>query len=348
LREHQKTEFLLSERAPAWPFDEAAIRNQHYLAVDGEIVRGGLLIASYPAYLGTGENVTVLNYREPLSEGIIDSKYTWLGLRLLKFVEQNGPYVFSLGMGSENAPFPRLLRGAGWSIRPVPFLFRVLRAGRFLTQLRLLQTSAVRRFASRSAAMTGIGRLGIQILQRRSLADRGHTRGLTFEKQTGWGSWANELWDRFRTNCSFGVRRDQETLAALYNTPHDRSQVFRLYRSGRTAGWIACQVTQMHTDKYFGEMKVATILDGVAIPEAMRALLGMAVHELDAQGTDIIITNQSHTGWIEAFRRLGFLTQRSNYILATNKRLTHAITGQSNGWENIHFTRGDGDGRFHL
>ncbi len=348
LRAHEKTEFLLSERAPAWPSDNDAIRNQHYIAADGEVVRGGLLIAAYPAYVGTGENVTVLNYREPLSEGIIDSKYSWLGLRLLKFVERNGPYIFSLGMGSENAPFPRLLRGAGWSIRPVPFLFRVLRAGRFLRQLRLLQTSAARRCASRAAAITGIGQFGIHVLQRRSLAARSKTREFTFQQQPGWGAWADELWERFRTDCSFGVRRDQPTLAALYNTPHDRSQVFRLDRDGRATGWIACQVTQMQNDKYFGDMKVATILDCVANPEGMRALVAMSVRELDAQGADIIVTNQSHTAWIEAFRASGFLAQRSNYILATNKRLTQAISAQPNGWERIHFTRGDGDGRFHL
>lgn len=348
LKSHGKTEFLLGEYAPEPSVENDVIRNSNYVAVEGEVVRGGLLTASYPAYLGWGEDIAVLNYREPLSEGIIDPKHSLLGLRLLKFVEQQGSYIFALGMGSENAPFTRLLRGAGWSIRPVPFLFRILRAKRFLTELRLLQTSAARRMAARAAAYTGTGKLGISFLQRRSFVQAGKRSEFTFEEQADWGSWADELWEKFRRQCSFGVRRDRKTLSELYRIARDRSQAFLLKKQGRPVGWTACQVTHMRNDKYFGDMTVATVLDAVAEQTAMYPFLSMTVRELYAQGADVIVTNQSHAGWIEAFRAVGFLSQRSNYILATNKHLTQAIGQQPNGWEHIHFTRGDGDGRYHL
>jgi hypothetical protein len=348
LKSQNKAEFLLSEHAPELPAAEDAIRNLNYVAADGEIVRGGLLIASYPAYIGSGKNVTVLNYREPLSEGIIDPKHSLLGLRLLKFVEQQGSFIFALGMGSVNAPFSRLLRGAGWSIRSVPFLFRILRTRKFLTQLRLLQASTVRRIVAQAAALTGTGKLGISVLQRRAFSGSNSTSGFTIERQTNWGTWSDELWEKFRPQCSFAVRRDEKTLSELYRFSLDRSQVFLLKRQERSVAWSACQVTRMQNDKYFGDMTIATVLDAVAERDVMRALLAMTVRELEAQGADAIVTNQSRTDWIEAFRAVGFLSQRSNYILATNKRLTEAISQQLNGWDRIHFTRGDGDGRYHL
>jgi hypothetical protein len=104
----------------------------------------------------------------------------------------------------------------------------------------------------------------------------------------------------------------------------------------------------MQNDKYFADMTVATILDNVAGPDAIAALLRLGVREIAARGADIVVTNQSQATWIEAFQAAGFLTNRSNYVLATNKRLTEAISVQANGWERIHFTRGDGDGRYHL
>lgn len=347
LRAQDKTEFLLDEHAPALPAETAAIRNLFYVAADNEAVRGGLLTASYPAAFATCDYVTVLNYREPLSEGIIDSKYSLLGLRLLKFVEQQGPYIFALGMGSESAPFPRLLRGAGWAIRPVPFLFRVLRAKIFLTELQLLRADPLRRLAARWAAISGTGSLAFSILQRRSWMGPG-TKGFSISRESEWGSWAEELWQEWRPQCSFGVRRDVATLKELYRLSLDRSEVFLLKRGNTPVGWLAYQLTQMKNDKYFGNMSVATILDAIAEPDAMRPLLRLALRELAAQQTDVVVTNQSHSAWIEAFRSAGFLSSRSNYILATNKRLTEAINAQSNGWERIHFTRGDGDGRYHL
>ena len=65
------------------------------------------LLAEFPAQFGNGTQARLLNAREPLSEGIIDSKYSLLALRLLKFMQQQGPYLFALGMGGEDRPFPR-------------------------------------------------------------------------------------------------------------------------------------------------------------------------------------------------------------------------------------------------
>lgn len=348
LRAKNQIEFLLSERAVETEPQTAAIRNFYSLALEDGTVRGGLLLASYPAAFGDGEDTVVLNAREPLSEGLIDSKYSLLALRLLKHMQAQSKYLFALGMGSEEARFTRLLRGAGWTIKPVPFFFRVLRAGRFLRELQLLRRSSTKRLLARIAAVSGTGKLGVSALQWRSVQAAALRRDLRIESAAEWGDWADELWQRFRPHCSFGVRRNATTLRELYRIGQDRSQLFVLKRGGQPVGWITTQNSQMQSHNYFGSMQVATILDGVCEPESMAAAASLATKALGREGADLVVANFSHADWRQALRSAGFLTTRSNYILATNKALTEDAARQPGSLECLHFTRGDGDGRGHL
>jgi hypothetical protein len=342
-----EVEFLLPRQAPEAEAEDALIRNSHFLALEGDVVRGGFMLARFPAILA-GQPVEIINCREPLSEGIVDPKYSLLALRLLKDIQQRGPYMFALGMGSEQARFTRLLKAAGWTIEPVPFLFRVTRVSRFLSELRTLQNSSVRRLLGRIARLSGAGKIGVSALQAKSMGAAFRLRGATIERITEWGSWTDALWEDFRRSCSFCVKRDRATLAELYRIGKDRSQVFLIRRDDKPIGWVAALNSQMNQHKYFGNMQVATILDCIAYPGAMEAALALATRALRADGADLIVTNQSYRPWLKAFRSAGFLSSGSNYFLATSKPLTQAIASQPGGRERMHFTRGDSDGRIHL
>ena len=345
LKAHKLTEFLLGETPPAPDADQGVIQNRFYLALEEEAVRGGFLLAGFPAEFGGGRRVTVLNAREPLSEALIDSKYSLLGLRLLKFMQAQGPYLYALGMGSEDRPFPRLLKGAGWRVAPVPFLFRVVRAGRFLREVQPLRTSAARRALARVAAFSGGGKLGISLLQFRGAGV--NTGQFTAEPIVSWGAWADEVWERCRGDFSFAVSRDLETVRAMYPL-EDRTSAYLIRNGSSAVGWIAVLKTQMRDHKYFGNLQVATLLDGVVEPAARRAAIALVSRALARQGVDLLVTNQSHAGWIEAFKAAGYLTGPSNYILALSKQLTAEIAAEPGGFEKIHFTRGDSDGRLNL
>lgn len=347
LRAGGELEFQLPNRLPADAAPGSAIRNANYLAMEGDVVRGGFLLASFPGSFGTGEETEVINCREPLSEGIIDPKYSLLALRLLKQMQQHGPLMFALGMGSEQARFTRLLKGAGWTIEPVPFFFRVVNVGTFLRESRPLQEGKLK-IAARFAGPTGAGKLGITALQRRGVSAALRARSLTIERISEWGSWADELWDSFRWGCSFAVKRDRATLRELYNLGSDRSIGFVVRRGKYPVGWIAAQNSRFSNHKYFGAMQVATILDCAARPELRAAVLSCACRQLAKDGADLIVSNQSHRAWLEAFRSAGFLNAKSNYILATSKELSARIAQQTDGRLRMHFTRGDGDGRDHL
>ena len=337
------SDFLLPTNPVSTPLDNGSVINwTRFVVVDGEEVRGGVLKMDQPGWLNNQE-VRAINFQSPLSEGIVDPKYSIVGMQIVKFEQKQGEAVFMVGMGSQEKPLPRLLSAAGWSVRPVPFLFRVHRTGRFLKEVRVLHTGPFRSVVARAARLTGVGSLGISMLQRRRVTCHGAVR-----RERSWGSWADEIWDSYRESCCFAVKRDRRTLTSLYPTDDPRLQILVIQRDQKPVGWAVCVNTRFTNHHYFGNLQVGSILDCVAIPDAMALTAVLADHELSSAGADLVVVNQSHAEWVRAFRSSGFLPGPSNYLLAMSKRLTEAVRSAKGGDERVHITRGDGDGRIHL
>ena len=120
---HADSDFLLpaameaSRTAPGDP-----IQWTRYVVLDGDFVRGGLLAMEQPGWLN-GQSTRALNFQSPLSEGIVNHKYSIVAFQMVKFMQKQADAVFMVGMGAIDRPLPKLLLAAGWSVRPVPFLF---------------------------------------------------------------------------------------------------------------------------------------------------------------------------------------------------------------------------------
>jgi hypothetical protein len=127
-----------------------------------------------------------------------------------------------------------------------------------------------------------------------------------------------------------------------------RLSVYRIKNDSTDIAWVAARNTTMRNHKYFGDMQVGTILDCVAPPAAMRAVISLATRELARAGADLIVSNQSNAMLVDAFHQAGFLGLRSNYILALSKPFAKILANYPRGLARLHFTRGDGDGRGHL
>ena len=337
------SDFLLPTNPISTPPDIGSVINwTPFVVVDGEEVRGGVLKMDQPGWLN-GQEVRAINFQSPLSEGIVDPKYSMVAMQLVRFEQKQGEAVFMVGMGSQKKPLPRLLSAAGWSVRPVPFLFRVHRAGRFLQELRVLHTNTFRSVVARAARWTGAGSLGISMLQRRQVTCHGAVR-----REESWGSWADEIWDSYRESCSFAVKRDRRTLTSLYQTDDPRLQILVILRAQKPVGWAVCVNTRFANHHYFGNLQVGSILDCVAIPDAMALTAVLADQELSSAGADLVLVNQCHAEWVKTLRSSGFLAGPSNYLLAMSKRLTEAVRSVQGGDQQVHITRGDGDGRIHL
>jgi hypothetical protein len=171
-------------------------------------------------------------------------------------------------------------------------------------------------------------------------------RSYTMQRVADWGPWADLLWERFRNGCSFGVLRDRQTLAELYPAADPRLMRFFLQRGGQPAGWAVCFNSYMNGHAIFGNLRVATILDCIAEPEHASSLISLTTSALASDGAALIISNQTHRNWLDAFRRCGFMTSKSNYLLAMSPALARDVNSGGSG--RIHVTRGDGDGRIHL
>jgi len=337
------TDFLLPENLPQRPFpSNPTIIWTHYVVVDGPEVRGGVVEMNQPAVLN-GSLERVMNYQSPLSEAILDRRYGLVSLSLIRFMERQGAGAFAVGMGWPSNPFPRALRAAGWSVRPVPFYFRVHRANRVLRELTLFRKTAVSSLLADVARLTGLGALGFKVTQfRRASQERG------IVQVSSWDTWADDLWNTFQVECSLAVSRDRKTLEDLYPSTEPRLLRFLIRRGQKPVGWSIALLTQNGHRKYFGNLRVGSILDCVAESGEMQATVQMTDSALAARGADLVVSNQSHVLWRSAFRRSGFLPGPSNFLLGMSKRLFNQVSLQPSGEDRIHLNRGDGDGRIHL
>jgi len=329
-------DFGLPEAAPP-PRPPALVRTDYFLAVDAEgEVRGGVIVLEHPGWVD-GKIETVLNLQSPLSEGIVDAKYALVAIQLIRFAVKRSRYVYIVGMGSEENPLPRLLKAAGWKVRPVPFYFRMLRPTRCLRQLRPLQRSRLTRAASIAAAVSGTGWLALQILQRTSAA----VPGFRAERISSTGSADDETWARFRERCSFGVLRDASCLPLYCRKDVLR---FQIQHDETTKGWVSLLPAQMHGHHYFGDLKVATLMDVLCVdPADVPAAIALAVQFALSIGCDLIVSNQMHHEIQSSLRTAGFLHYRSNYLFGTSKALTEQIRDEA-----ALVSRQDGDGLVNL
>jgi len=336
------TDFLLPTDATHKRSSSPAIQWQQYVVVDGDQIRGGVLEMNQPGWLN-GRELRAVNFQSPLSEGIADGQNVMVGMQMVKFMQKRSEAVFIVGMGSPNNPLPRLLKAAGWTVNEVPFFFRVHRPRAFFRELRPLHSTRARSFAAKLAAISGVGGVGLSFKQRRKARP-----DVSLTSESSWGNWADRVWENIRSNCTFAVRRDRETLTALYDPTDKRISIFQAKHNGSTVGWAVCQDTQMKDNRYFGNLRVASIIDCVAEPDKMAATATAVDDEMRSRGTDLILVNHSHASWIEAFRSAGFLPGPSNYLVGMSKSLGAALQSIEGGVQRVHITRGDGDGRLHL
>ena len=330
LRGHPDTPFLLPDAAAA-PFSGGPLQRQHWLMADEEgEVRGGCLLQTQPGWAGGGEAV-LCNLQSPLTEGLADRRYVGVALTMLREATRLHPFTYSVGMGSEDKPYPRLLRALAWQLEPVPFFFRVLAGRRFLAHMRPLRTHP--RFGP-AARMGGWVPL---------LPDLAFTALHAWRAQSPAPPAAGTLppgdpWCSIRTRFGFAMDRTAPMLDALY--PPGDSRFVRLSHNGALAILFE---RRFQNHSYFGDMHVATLVDLLAPPGAAGPLLAQAARWASQRGVALLLTNQSDPVTITALQAVGWLSYKSNYLASLSPALRKARAEAP-----IYLTRGDGDGLVNL
>lgn len=333
------TDFLIPKNAMT-PTDRP-VRQRHFLAIEGDEVRGGMLILEHPGVVttnGVRSVQTVTNFQSPLSEGIINPKYAMVSIQFMRWALKQCPYANVVGMGNIENPLPRLLKAAGWTVRPVPFFFNLLRPATCIAELQPLRAKPLLRTAGLIGAYTGLAGLALKFVQR--------TRGVSISGYRSTpaappGAIDDAIWEDVQQRISFGVVRDSETLPG-YLAPE--IQRYHVYRGANICGWFSLVIAQNKNHSYFGNLKVATLVDIVAANADDSAVVArLAVVAARTAGSDIVVSNQLSNESQHALRAAGFIPYRSNYLFASSKALSEAMQ-DATGF----VSRQDGDGLVNL
>jgi len=227
----------------------------------------------------------------------------------------------------------------------VPFFFRVVNPSRFLRNMETLRSSASRRFLMDLAAFTGVGWAGSKLFlgYRALVAPR--SRGAECREVAGFeddfGS-VQSLWEQARQTCSFTAVRDAEALRILYSPEQTHLTRIVMERNGTAIGWAV--VGERRKDAKYGNMRVGSVVDCFALPGEWFSVVRGATGTLERQGFDLILSNQSHQAWGEAFKTAGYLPGPSNFIFAASKKLAELLAPFEEARPRMHLTRADGDG----
>jgi hypothetical protein len=100
--------------------------------------------------------------------------------------------------------------------------------------------------------------------------------------------------------------------------------------------------------RHFGDLRVGTIVDGLAISGMEQSVAHAASQTLEERGVDLIVSNQSHGNWQSALTRCGFFRGPSNRIFAVSPALAQRLHPVESQFPFYHFTRGDAAGPIHL
>jgi hypothetical protein len=341
--------FPLPETAPAANPNTPApgIEFRHFVVVDdaGE-VRGGYFVRTQP-FIIRGQVHCVGHYNAPLSEGIADKRYAVVGTAMLAHALGEQPLLFAMGMGSADRPLPRMLRATGWSILETPFFFLVLNGKRFLRNIGPLRGRWERRTAADVLAFSGLGGLALKGVQRARTRNRfdGRYRQQPIDE---FSKWADRIWLDSTLQYSLSAVRNASHLRCIYPSGEPCYYGVHLTEGDRPAGWVQMLDCHPRDRSYFGEMRVAALVDGVGTPSAIPSLVHSGVAAARERHADVVISNQMHRDWTLALRAAGFWQGPSNYLLALSKSLRKLLEPLEEAIPRIHFNRGDGDGRVNL
>ena len=283
----------------------------------------------------------------PISEGIVDKRYSLVGPRLVHDALQKQPLLYGLGIGSREAAVARVLEAMGWTLRAVPFFFKVRNGFRFLRNIQHLRTTRTRRLLLDVAAYSGAGFVGA-MMARVLLARRHRVQPVSAQPVSEFSAWADDLWQVCKDHYSMIAVRDADVLNILYPSIDPRFIRLKVLEGRRITGWAVLLDTPMSGDKYFGNMRVGSIVDCMAAPGDAGPVMAAASQFLERRGVDLLLSNQSHPAWGRGLRNAGFVEGPSNYFFTSSPELTRLLDEVDPARAEMHLNRGDGDGPIHL
>jgi len=317
---------------------------EYFLAVEGQNVRGTYFI-THEQWVANGSSCRVASYRLPTSEGFINPRYKGLGLALLNHALSQNPLLYGLGYGGRDRPLARLVTKEGWLMVETPFYFRCVHPRRVVQNLPWLRKDPFWRFLLDVAAVSG-GWAGITALQH--LRTRMPAGTTTFSTVADFGPWADDLWERARTAYSMLAVRNLRMLRTRYPASDSRFIKVAVHCESELCGWLVGLATTMQSHRHFGDLRVGTIVDCLALPGKEDGVIRAGLKALEERDVDLIVSNQSHRNWCCALQHAGFLSGPTNRFFTPSPKLRSLLEPFPEKFPLTHLTRGDAAGPVHL
>jgi hypothetical protein len=328
--------------------DGRPLYDEYFLALDEGEVHGGYVLQFQPFLVG-GEVTRLAQFRLPVSEGHVDHRFASVGVQLYLDAVRKEPRLYTIGLGGYDEPVSQMLIKVGWKTWTVPFYFRVLNAANFLRNIVYLRRTPLRRVALDTLAATGLGAVAVGGYQ--ALKTRGHKRErprVEFIEAREFGPWADDIWAAARSDYSLVGVRDARLLNIHYPVRESRWVRLKVAFEGRVVGWAIVLNVPMQDHNYFGNMRVGSLIDCLALPGMESKVTAAAMQYLRQARADIVVTNLSHRSWCKAAEAAGLFEGPSNYIFAASKAVSALIEPFDELKHRVHMTRGDGVGAQNL
>ena len=141
--------------------------------------------------------------------------------------------------------------------------------------------------------------------------------------------------------CSSDLR-NSKYLNELYSS--ERFIKLKFFHNNKLVGWSVALCTKLNNHKQFGNMQLGSIIDCLSLKNYEFEIINKTTEILKEKGSNLIVSNQTHIFWQNAFKKNIFIRGISNFIFASSKSLSNKI--KTNKF--MHITRGDGDGPINL
>jgi len=297
-------------RPPGFP-----VYRRMMIAEDGREIRAAMLLYHHNVFI-KGERRDFCWTDMPVSEGIIDRKYSLAIIQLMMRAVAYQPFLMTMGVGTPDVVAFRFLVKLGWRWRLAPFFFYPVRVSKTLLGLRYFKERPKLRFVALLGAVSGAG-AGLSGLfsLRRHLASTLST--CQSSEESAFGDWADRIFTDALPEYAAAIRSDAATLNIVYPPDDPGYARLRVRRKGakEDVGWIVVASKRMEDNPYFSDLKVGTLADGFGRPADAPALVAAGIDYLAETGADIIVANFLHFAWAQACRRSGMIAGPSNYNL---------------------------------
>jgi hypothetical protein len=327
---------------PEWlpPATGRSIFQEQFLALENGEVRGGYVLKRQD-FSFRSVTASIGCYHSALSERVAEERYHDLDGRLLSDALTREPLLYTLEADRAAGTPALAAQTSEWKGSVAPGYFRIVHPAVFLRNMETLRTTAWRRFLLSLAALTGVGWAGVRLHQRMKARPR-PAPPAAVDFFDVFGAWADNLWTQCAPHYPFLAVRDRPTLEILY--PGGKFLRMKVASGGKTIGWAVAVDTQMQWNREFGDMRLASLIDCLALPEHAPQVTTAVRRVLERRGVDLIICNHSHPAWGEALRGAGFLNGCFDLVFRTSAALTQKLDDVG-AIGNLFLMRGDGNAR---